>query len=104
MNCGSFVKHPLRRVELYVVIEPFVKSLNLILHPLLPLMQNLQHAEHDLMVGVVLSLELLENCDDDTSDCCDDGSKYQRPVRIHFRRRARIRDKRLARRVRLLLS
>ena len=98
MNCSGIVKHPLRRVELYVVVESGVKSLDFVLHPLLPLVQNLQHPEHDLMVGVVVSLESLENRDDDSSDCRDDGSENQRPVRIHLRRRARTRDKPLVRR------
>lgn len=70
-------------MELYVVIEPFVKPFHLALNPLLPLMQNLQHAKYDLMVSVVFGLESLENCDDDSSDRCYDGGKNQRPVAVH---------------------
>ena len=70
-------------MELYVVVEPFVKAFHLVLDPLLAFVDDLQHAQHDLVVGVVFFLELLQDCDDDPSDRRDDGGEDQRPVAVH---------------------
>jgi hypothetical protein len=83
LNCSPIVKYPLFGVELYVLVQPFVNPVHLVLYPLLGLTQYLEQADDYLMVGMVLPAELLDDGDYDATDCRYCRSNNERGIGVH---------------------
>ena len=68
-----------------VSIQLGIDTVNLVFDVALLLVHHLQHAHHDLMVGGVFLLELLEKGDYDRKSTSDNSTKKDSPASIHIR-------------------